>query len=187
MHQIQCGRFVSPRIVSQESFLMFSTGSVFPLHRNRHHDTNLSVLHRGCRSTRLRPSWNSLLTLLTMCLPKLTPRLAFHTCFCRVWPTCPVHDLQADMCKSTCELHRRNVISTHSHVAISNGSSARFSASRPVIIVDTSIYNPSDGGMGEKTSSGSRRSSLSLTLLDFSTDQSRTTFLAFHLVYPISA
>ena len=60
-------------------------------------------------------SWNSLSTLLTMCLPKLTLRLAFHsTCFCRVWPTCPsVHGLQADMCKSTCELHCRNVLSTH--------------------------------------------------------------------------
>ena len=49
-----------------------------------------------------------------MCLPKLTLRLAFHTCSCKVWPTCPsVRVLQEDMCKSTCELHRRSVLSTH--------------------------------------------------------------------------
>ena len=74
-------------------------------------------LHRDCRrerGTRFRPSWNSLSTLLPMCLPKLTLHLAFHTCPCRVWPPCPsVRVLQEDMCKSTCELHRRRALSTH--------------------------------------------------------------------------
>ena len=40
-----------------------------------------------------------------------------------------------------------------------------FPSSCPVIIVDTSIFNPSDGGMGENTSSGPSCSSLYLALL----------------------
>ena len=48
-----------------------------------------------------------------MCLPRLTLRLAFRTCFCKAWPTCQlVHVLQVETCKSTCELHRRSALST---------------------------------------------------------------------------
>ena len=77
------------------------------------------------------------------------------------------HVLQVDMCRSTCGLHRWKCALDTSHVAISNGPSpsAWLPSSCPVIIVDTSIFNPSDGGMGENMSSGPSCLSLSLVLL----------------------
>ena len=124
-------------------------------------------------------------THLTMCLTRLTLRHAIRTCFCKVWPSCQLaHVLQVDTCKSTCELHRRSALSTHpawpSRVDRQHVFHRRVLSS----LLTQAFSTPSDGGMGENTSSGPSCSSLSLAFLISRHTNLERHFSPFIFVHP---
>ena len=164
LQRIQCARFASPQTVSQgpSQGLQLLPSCHYTEVVTMTQSFEISVVTaEGSRARDSDFQGTILSTLLTMCLSKLTLRLAFHTCSCEVLLTCPsVHVLQADMCKSTC--HRRSALSTHPTLPPRTDRLQGFP--RPVIIVDISVFIPSDSGMGENTSSG-RSCRLSLALM----------------------
>ena len=113
-----------------------------------------SGLQKERKSTQLELSWSRPSTLVTKCLARRCVSHSVHPSTESGHLARLLVPIRSITCRSTCGHHRTNALLTHPTLPARSVHRRGLWSSCPVIIVDTSIFNPSDGGMGEKTCSG---------------------------------